>query len=103
MGLCYILKQHVATAARQQPGLEEEACLTTCPQTHLRDDHPAGDPRHPESVAGYRPCYDDDHRSLYARRSTEKLEAMEAIVPPHLRRGTFQPTDKLMALLKSTT
>ncbi|WP_258052476.1 hypothetical protein [Mesorhizobium sp. INR15] len=23
----------------------------------------------------------------------EKLEAMEAIVPPHLRRGTFQPTD----------
>ena len=31
---------------------------------------------------------------------TEKLDAMEAIVPPHLRRGTFQPTDKLLALLK---
>jgi len=30
----------------------------------------------------------------------EKLDAMEAIVPPHLRRGTFQPTDKLIALLK---
>jgi integrase/recombinase XerD len=25
---------------------------------------------------------------------------MEAIVPPHLRGGTFQPTDKLLALLK---
>jgi integrase/recombinase XerD len=32
---------------------------------------------------------------------TEKLDAMEAIVPPHLRRGTFRPTDKLIALLKS--
>jgi site-specific recombinase XerC len=31
---------------------------------------------------------------------TEKLDAMETIVPPHLRRGTFQPTDKLIALLK---
>ena len=34
---------------------------------------------------------------------TEKLEAMEAFVPPHLRRGTFQPTDRLMALLKNTS
>jgi site-specific recombinase XerC len=31
---------------------------------------------------------------------TEKLDAMEEIVPPHLRRGTFQPTDKLLALLR---
>src|SRR6266566_3315980 len=34
---------------------------------------------------------------------TEKLDAMEAIVPPHLRRGTFQPSDKLLALLKRTS
>ena len=25
---------------------------------------------------------------------TEKLDAIEAIVPPNLRRGVFQPTDK---------
>jgi integrase/recombinase XerD len=31
---------------------------------------------------------------------TEKLDAMESIVPPHLRRGAFQPSDKLIALLK---
>ena len=31
---------------------------------------------------------------------TEKLDAMEAIVPPHLRRGAFQPSDKLITLLK---
>jgi site-specific recombinase XerC len=34
---------------------------------------------------------------------TEKLDAIEAIVPPHLRRGTFQPSDKLLALLKRTS
>jgi len=28
------------------------------------------------------------------------LDAMESIVPPHLRRGVFQPSDKLIALLK---
>jgi len=28
---------------------------------------------------------------------------MEAIVPPHLRRGAFQPSDKLIALLKSVS
>jgi hypothetical protein len=31
---------------------------------------------------------------------TEKLDAMEAIVPPHLRRGAFQLSDRLIALLK---
>ena len=31
---------------------------------------------------------------------TEKLDAIEAIVPPHLRRGVFQPSDKLIALLR---
>ena len=31
---------------------------------------------------------------------TEKLNAMESIVPPHLRRGAFQPSDRLIALPK---
>jgi len=34
------------------------------------------------------------------RGGTRCVDAMEAIVPPHLRRGVFQPTDKLIALLK---
>jgi integrase/recombinase XerD len=34
---------------------------------------------------------------------TEKLDAMEAIVPPHLRRGVFQPTDQLIELLRRTS
>ena len=38
---------------------------------------------------------------IYTRGDpTEKLDAMESIVPPHLRRGTFQPSDRLIALLK---
>ena len=31
----------------------------------------------------------------------KKLEAIEAIVPPHLRKGSFRPPDKLIALLKA--
>jgi len=39
---------------------------------------------------------------VYTRADpTEKLEAIEAIVPPHLRRGSFRPPDKLIALLKA--
>jgi integrase/recombinase XerD len=41
---------------------------------------------------------------IYTRADpTEKLEAIEAIVPPHLRRGSFRPPDKLIALLKAKT
>jgi hypothetical protein len=39
---------------------------------------------------------------VYVRADpTEKLEAIEAIVPPSLRKGKFRPPDKLLALLKS--
>ena len=38
---------------------------------------------------------------IYVRADpTEKLEAMEAVVPPSLRKGKFRPPDKLLALLK---
>jgi hypothetical protein len=38
---------------------------------------------------------------IYTRGDpTEKLDAMESIVPPHLRRGAFQPADRLIALLQ---
>jgi site-specific recombinase XerC len=38
---------------------------------------------------------------IYTRADpTEKLETLEAITPPSLRRGRFQPPDRLMALLK---
>jgi site-specific recombinase XerC len=39
---------------------------------------------------------------VYVRADpTEKLEAIDAVVPPHLRRGSFRPPDKLIAMLKA--
>ena len=39
---------------------------------------------------------------VYTRADpTEKLEAIEAMVPPHLRKGSFKPPDRLVALLKA--
>jgi site-specific recombinase XerD len=39
---------------------------------------------------------------MYVRADpSEKLEAIEAIVPPHLRKGAFRPTDALLAWLKN--
>jgi integrase/recombinase XerD len=39
---------------------------------------------------------------IYVRADpTEKLEAIEAVVPPRLRRGKFRPPDKLIELLKA--
>jgi site-specific recombinase XerD len=39
---------------------------------------------------------------IYTRADpTEKLEAIEAVVPPHLRKGSFRLPDKLIALLKA--
>jgi hypothetical protein len=29
------------------------------------------------------------------------LEAIDAVVPPYLRRGSFRPPDKLIAMLKA--
>jgi site-specific recombinase XerC len=38
---------------------------------------------------------------IYTRADpSEKLEAIEAITPPVLRRGRFRPSDKLMELLR---
>ena len=39
---------------------------------------------------------------IYVRADpTEKLEAIDAVVPPHLRRGAFRPSDKLISMLKA--
>ena len=38
---------------------------------------------------------------IYLRADpTEKLEAMDAVLPPTLRRGRFKASDKLLASLK---
>jgi site-specific recombinase XerC len=39
---------------------------------------------------------------IYVRADpSQKLEAIEAVVPPHLRKGKFRPPDRLIALLRT--
>jgi integrase/recombinase XerD len=39
---------------------------------------------------------------VYVRADpSEELEAIEAVVPPSLRKGRFRPRDKLLAILKA--
>lgn len=99
-GFAYLLKQHVATAARKQPGLAKKRVSPhvlrhTCAMVVLQA---TGDIRKVSLWLGHATLTTTE---VYTRGDpTEKLDAMEAIVPPHLRRGVFQPTDKLIALLK---
>ena len=99
-GFAYLLKQHAATAARKQPGLAKKRVSPhvlrhTCAMVVLQA---TGDIRKVSLWLGHATLTTTE---VYTRGDpTEKLDAMEAIVPPHLRRGVFQPTDKLIALLK---
>lgn len=99
-GFAYLLKQHVATAARQQPGLAKKRVSPhvlrhTCAMMILQATQ---DIRKVSLWLGHATLTTTE---VYTRGDpTEKLDAMEAIVPPHLRRGAFQPSDKLIALLK---
>jgi integrase/recombinase XerD len=102
-GFAYLLKQHVATAARHKPGLKKKRVSPhvlrhTCAMIVLQA---TGDIRKVSLWLGHATLTTTE---VYTRGDpTEKLDAMEAIVPPHLRRGTFQPSDKLLALLKRTS
>ena len=99
-GFAYLLKQHAATAARLHPGLSKKRISPhvlrhTCAMIILQATQ---DIRKVSLWLGHATLTTTE---VYTRGDpTEKLDAMEAIVPPHLRRGTFQPSDKLIALLK---
>jgi integrase/recombinase XerD len=99
-GFAYLLKQHVATAARQHPGLKKKRVSPhvlrhTCAMIVLQA---TGDIRKVSLWLGHATLTTTE---VYTRGDpTEKLDAIEEIVPLHLRRGTFQPTDKLLALLR---
>jgi site-specific recombinase XerD len=102
-GFAYLLKQHVASAAREKPSLKKKRVSPhvlrhTCAMIVLQA---TGDIRKVSLWLGHATLTTTE---VYTRGDpTEKLDAMEAIVPPHLRRGTFQPSDKLLALLKRTS
>jgi integrase/recombinase XerD len=100
-GFAYILRHHAKTATKQCPSLANKQTSPhvlrhTCAMIVLQTTR---DIRKVSLWLGHSNLATTE---IYTRADpTEKLEAIEAIVPPHLRRGSFRPPDKLLALLKS--
>lgn len=100
-GVAYMLKQHAKTAGQRCPGLlskklSPHVLRHTCAMIVLQATQ---DIRKVSLWLGHSNLATTE---IYTRGDpTEKLEAIEAVVPPHLRKGSFRPPDKLIALLKA--
>jgi integrase/recombinase XerD len=100
-GFAYVLKQHVATASQRCPTLLKKKVSPhvlrhTCAMIVLQATQ---DIRKVSLWLGHSNLATTE---IYTRSDpSEKLEAIEAIVPPHLRKGSFRPPDKLIALLRT--
>jgi len=100
-GFAYVLHQHAQIASKKCPSLPTKKL-----SPHVL--------RHTSAMIVLQATHDIRKVSLWLGHSnlatteiytradpTEKLEAIEAVVPPHLRKGSFRPPDKLIALLKA--
>jgi integrase/recombinase XerD len=100
-GVAYVLKHHAEAAGRKCPSLLRKRL-----SPHVL--------RHTSAMIVLQATHDIGKVSLWLGHSSlatteiyvradpgEKLEAIEAVVPPHPRKGRFRPTDKLIALLKA--
>jgi integrase/recombinase XerD len=100
-GFAYLLQHHAQTARQKCPSLTKKQLSPhvlrhTCAMIVLQATQ---DIRKVSLWLGHSNLATTE---VYTRADpTEKLEAIEAIVPPHLRRGAFRPPDKLIALLKT--
>jgi site-specific recombinase XerC len=99
-GVAYVLRSHADTASLVCPSLRDKQV-----SPHV--------PRHTCAMIVLQATQDIRKVSLWLGHSTlatteiyvradpsQKLEAIEAVVPPHLRKGKFRPPDRLIALLK---
>lgn len=100
-GVAYVLQHHAKTASHKCASLSKKpisphVLRRTCAMIVLQATH---DIRKVSLWLGHSNLSTTE---VYTRADpTEKLEAIEAIVPPHLRKGSFRPPDKLIALLKA--
>jgi site-specific recombinase XerD len=100
-GVAYMLKQHAKAAGKRCPGLLNKTISPhvlrhTCAMIVLQATQ---DIRKVSLWLGHSNLATTE---IYTRGDpTEKLEAIEALVPPHLRKGSFRPPDRLIALLKA--
>ena len=99
-GFAYILKQHVATAARKVPSIEGKRVTPHVLRhsTAMTILHATGDIRKVSLWLGH---VDIKTTEAYLRASpAEKLRILETNVPPSIRPGTFPgATDSLMRVL----
>jgi integrase/recombinase XerD len=101
-GFEYILRKHVRTASKTCPSLIKKRISPhklrhTCAMIALRA---TGDIRKVSLWLGHSSIQSTE---IYTRADpTEKLEAIEAITPPSLRRGRFHPPDRLIELLRKS-
>jgi integrase/recombinase XerD len=99
-GFAYVLKQHVKAAQQHCPELRKKRVSPhvlrhTCAMIILQATQDI------RKVCLWLGHSDLATTEIYTRGDpSEKLEAIEAIVPPHLRKGSFRPPDKLMAMLR---
>jgi site-specific recombinase XerD len=100
-GVAYVLRRHAQSASRRCPSLltkriSPHVLRHTCAMIVLQSTH---DIRKVSLWLGHANLATTE---VYTRADpTEKLEAIEAILPPHLRKGSFKPSDRLIALLKA--
>ncbi|WP_250490243.1 tyrosine-type recombinase/integrase [Caballeronia sp. INML2] len=100
-GFAYVLKHHVGAASQKCPSLLQKRVSPhvlrhTCAMIVLQS---TNDIRKVSLWLGHS---DLATTEIYTRADpTEKLEALNAIVPPELRRGSFRPSDKVIAMLKA--
>jgi site-specific recombinase XerD len=98
-GFAYILSKHVATAIARAPSLKEKRVSPhvlrhTCAMQTLEATH---DVRKVALWLGHASLQTTE---MYLRADpTAKLEAIDAVLPPDLRRGRFHAPDKLLASL----
>ena len=99
-GFAYVLRQHVKKAQQQCSSLSNKnvsphVLRHTCAMITLQATQ---DVRKVSLWLGHA---DQSTTEIYTRADpTEKLEAINAIVPPSMRKGVFRPPDKLIALLR---
>lgn len=100
-GVAYVLRRHTETAKRKCVTLQGKRVAPhvlrhTCAMIVLQATH---DIRKVSLWLGHSNLTTTE---VYVRADpSEKLEAIEAVVPPSLRKGKFRPPDKLLALLKA--
>lgn len=99
-GVAWILRKHVRAAADSHPSLTGRSVSPhvlrhTCAMTTLQAT------RDIRKVALWLGHANTQTTEIYLHvDAAEKLETLEAVVPPTLRKGTFSPPDKLIAALR---